>query len=280
MKIIEIKDKINEKEKNTILKCFTNKAFKEIIYKELFQLEYLETEYGFLSTIGIKIKYPENNYEIEGFIKTPDNSPYKNGIFNFIIKYQENYPKVHPIVIIKTKIFHCNVHRETRRCDISSYIGSMWNGTNIIDLPQILGMLNVFLAFNNPQSPYNREYANVFETNYSEFERISQEFLNKYGGRNFNPNLSYLFEGKYNTKNNDFDSSIYLVTIDTHYNIKKFYIPNRITVNEILNRANHHSNDKLNIIAGNKVLRDNDYVNENSNKAIFVIPGLLWARIH
>ena len=75
-KILQINNMLIEKEKKEIVKCFTNVSFKEKIYKELCQLEYLETEFGFLSSIGIKIKYPENNYEIEGFIRAPDNSPY------------------------------------------------------------------------------------------------------------------------------------------------------------------------------------------------------------
>ena len=126
---------LNEKDKKKIVKCFTNSTFKEKIYKELCQLEYLETEYGFLSSIGIKIKYPENNYEIEGFIKAPDNPPYKTGIFNFAIKYQNNYPNEPPKVIIKTRIFHCNVTSQQDKSDLDNYLKNIWNKD--IDLSQI-----------------------------------------------------------------------------------------------------------------------------------------------
>ena len=102
-------EKINNIEKDLILKCYTNKSFKDKIYHELCKVEELEKKYGFLSSIGIKLLLPEHNYEIEGFIKAPDNSPYKNGIFNFLIKYPVNYPIESPQLIIKTKIFHCNV---------------------------------------------------------------------------------------------------------------------------------------------------------------------------
>ena len=66
------------------------------IIEELHKLENLERNYGFLSSIQTKLLVPENNNEIEGFIKAPDNSPYKDGIFNFIIKYQSDYPQRAP----------------------------------------------------------------------------------------------------------------------------------------------------------------------------------------
>ena len=76
------------------------------IIEELHKLENLEKNCGFLSSIQTKLLVPENDYEIEGFIKAPDNSPYKNGIFNFIIKYPNDYPNNSPLIEIKTKIYH------------------------------------------------------------------------------------------------------------------------------------------------------------------------------
>lgn len=71
----------------------------ERIKREVSVLEDFERKYAFLSLIGVKIIKPKNNdfSQIEGFIKAPDNSLYKNGIFNFIIKYNLcNYPSQGP----------------------------------------------------------------------------------------------------------------------------------------------------------------------------------------
>ena len=53
----------------------------ERIRKEIAELEDFERKYAFLSSIGVKIIKPKNNdfSQIEGFIKAPDNSLYKNG---------------------------------------------------------------------------------------------------------------------------------------------------------------------------------------------------------
>ena len=78
----------------------------ERIQYELKTLEHLESNYGFLSSIGIKIINSRDLLNIEGFIKAPDNSPYENGIFKFLIKLDKYYPKSSPDLILKTKIFH------------------------------------------------------------------------------------------------------------------------------------------------------------------------------
>ena len=98
------------------LRCFSNKPFKDRFYNELSKVKLLEEKYGFLSSIGIKLIFPENDNEIEGFIKAPENSPYKNGIFNFMIKYNQGYPKDGPRLFIKTKILHCNLGYDGHCC--------------------------------------------------------------------------------------------------------------------------------------------------------------------
>ena len=70
--------------------------------QEFEHLKDLEREYGFLNSIQTKLLVPERINEIEGFMKAPDNSPYKDGIFNFIIKYPDNYPEMGPELILKT----------------------------------------------------------------------------------------------------------------------------------------------------------------------------------
>ena len=71
--------------------------------QEFEHLKDLEREYDFLNSIHNKLLVPERINEIEGFMKAPDNSPYKDGIFNFIIKYPDNYPERSSSINFKNK---------------------------------------------------------------------------------------------------------------------------------------------------------------------------------
>ena len=57
---------------------------------------------------------------MEVFIKAPENSPYKNGVFNFIIKFHSSFPELKPDVQLKTKIVHTEVDHNGR-CYIKFY---------------------------------------------------------------------------------------------------------------------------------------------------------------
>ena len=70
-------DKINKENIHKYMNNF-NGSFSEILKKDLDELRDLEKNYGFLSLIGVKLLLKHNQNEIEGFIKAPDNSPYKN----------------------------------------------------------------------------------------------------------------------------------------------------------------------------------------------------------
>ena len=48
----------------------------------------------------------QNDYQIVVFINAPENSPYKNEIFNFVLKFQNDYPTKGPKLIFKTRILH------------------------------------------------------------------------------------------------------------------------------------------------------------------------------
>jgi len=109
--------KIFENNRNNISKFsshfyFKNKSFRNNFKDDLMHLNDLEKDYGLLSSIGIKLLFTEKVNEIEGFIKAPENSPYRNGIFNFLIKFDMDYPENKPQLKIKTKIFHAEVSND------------------------------------------------------------------------------------------------------------------------------------------------------------------------
>ena len=124
---------------------------------------------------------PDHDYEIEGFIKAPENSFYRNGIFNFALKYPEDYPANSPLLIFKTKIFHCNVF-EKQKNDFNKFLYLSWKED---DLSIILGNLYGFFIFHNLYDPFDCNSAEIYIRNHHEFEIKCQEYVKKYASLEF-----------------------------------------------------------------------------------------------
>ena len=86
--------------------CFKSQSK---LYEEMDRLYKIEERFRLLSLMGIKLLLSvEKTNEIKGFIKAPENSPYRNGIFKFKISFSNYYPEESPNLFIETNIFHCN----------------------------------------------------------------------------------------------------------------------------------------------------------------------------
>ena len=146
-KIEKTNEEINSININNISKFVHNFSVNSlhIIKKDLEYLNYLEKNFGFLSSIGIKLLLNKNYNEIEGFIRAPKNSPYKNGIFNFIIKYSDDHPNSSPELKFKTKIFHTHV-RDDGHCCIK--LLGLWNKNTELSLT-LIGLYQFFLGNND-----------------------------------------------------------------------------------------------------------------------------------
>ena len=250
------------------LRCFSNKSFKDRIYNELSKVKILEEKYGFLSSIRIKLIFPENDNEIEGFIKAPENSPYKNGIFNFMIKYNQGYPKNGPRLFIKTKILHCNLGNEGFCClDLIN----CWRED--YDLSLILCSLYVFFVSNSPDTGYGNEATILCERNYSLFEQKCQEYVNQYANKEFNESFLYLFDEYYNINRNFSVSDSIIVSIEN--NLKEVIIPKeKLKDKHCLNLYfNMYFEDKAFII-GNKVFLGLSKVQDLNHQIIFIAPKI------
>ena len=243
------------------------------IIEELHKLENLERNYGFLSSIQTKLLVPENNNEIEGFIKAPDNSPYKDGIFNFIIKYQIDYPQRAPQIILKTKIFHCNVYVDGKCC-ISHLHQHMWDKN--YDISMILSFLYEFFIRNNPQSPCRGDLAELYMRDYNSFLEKCQQFVNLYAIKQFNSRLNYMFPDYSNIKLKFSNSNFIFVYNSKFITISK----DKIKDNDNFYLANSLGIDLKNnvFIVGNKVFdsitefKFKDYLGYH---IIYVVP-LIW----
>ena len=146
------------------------------LFEEIKRLSRYEEDFGLLSLMGIKLLFSnEKTNEIKGFIKAPENSPYRNGIFKFKILLRD-YPNYSPTLIIETNIFHCNYHFQIGRLMIDYLMD--WN--NDKHLIGVLTSLYEFFISNNPESCYNYEAGEMFRNNLSKFEQICREYVNKY----------------------------------------------------------------------------------------------------
>ena len=134
-------------------------------------------------TVGLVDK--DNIYNWKCTLVGPNDSPYRNGIFQIYMKFPYNFPKEAPEVIFKTPIFHLNVcpvklkDQELGHCCVS--VLNCWNPDTPIEeiLVSIFG-----LFYNaNPESAfrgYENETINEFNKNKKSYDKKVAYFTKKY----------------------------------------------------------------------------------------------------
>jgi len=173
--------------------------FHGIIYFELCALNELERYDGILSSIGIKLLMTKKFDELEGIIKAPKNSLYKNGIFNFVIKFYGDYPRDRPYINMKTKIFHTEVLNSDGRCCIKFL--NYWDEKT--DLSMILIGLYQFFFCNNDNG-YEGEITKIYRRkDYTLFKQKCQEYIKLYSFNMLDDKLEYLIQNCYYDIRND-----------------------------------------------------------------------------
>ena len=171
--------------------------------------------------------------------------------------------------MFKTRIFHCNVSKEGKN-DFSQFLYRFWKENT--ELSIILGNLYEFFIFHCPQSPFNRETAELYIRNNYEFKNKCQEYVKKYALLEFNENLDYLFQNNSYSKRQFSDSSFTSVFVET---LKE----ERISKGENTNFERIYNDKNILLIVGNKVFsRLNDFKdiqNNLNNEIIFIFPNFI-----
>ena len=215
---------------------------------------------------------------IEGLIKAPENSPYKNGIFYFVLKYGYDYPNRGPELLFKTKILHCECAENGHCC--TQFLNE-WDQRK--DLSQIIGVIyQFFMACHYYQNGYSNEATSILrQKDVSFFDQKYQEYVRSYANLFFDDNSDYYLFQDINdeTSKELFSKDINCVFLEG--DIIELYFssfPSLIELRQMLsNKVDNNSLNNKAIIIGNKVYNfDNPYPKIYSySKTMFIIPKAL-----
>ena len=225
----------------------------EKLYKDLKEVEYF-TKKGFLNTY--KLLKENDFFNLNGYIKAPDNSFYKNGIFHFniISQFYEKEKLLFYKGIIKTKIYHINSSE-------NGYISSTYFYTDKYKGRQnLLGALFAifqYFAFLNPDSPCNCEHAQIFKHNRSLFTQNCNEWKEKYALKSFPKNVEYLFEHEDYTNENNNKIEV-LCSVGRYVEISK----EQFNLDEVFKILGISSFSEWSYIVGNNIYFNKDDINE------------------
>ena len=122
---------------------------------------------------GIIIDKPDDLMLWNAKIIGPIGTPYENGIFELILRFDTDYPNRPPSVQFITPMFHPNIYRDGKICvDI---LQAEW--TPAQNVRTILLSIMSLLTDPNPASPANRDAAILYTSNKKEYDIKVIEFI-------------------------------------------------------------------------------------------------------
>lgn len=123
--------------------------------------------------VGITISEPEDIMRWNATILGPPDSPYENGLFHMLIRYDEDYPVKAPSLKFLTPMYHPNIYRDGKICiDI---LQSEWSPSQ--NIGSILLSIMSLLTDPNPASPANREAAELYSKDKAAYEKKVREHI-------------------------------------------------------------------------------------------------------
>ena len=130
------------------------------------ELEKLNAEDNIGITILSPTKPSDNILVWNVVIDGPKDTPYENGKFELLFKFEDNYPISPPSVRFITPIIHINVFSDGKICiDI---LQDQWAPS--LSVRTILYSLMSLLNEPNPNSPANRKLADLYAKNIVQYE--------------------------------------------------------------------------------------------------------------
>ena len=152
--------------KNGIEKAFTEAEMKNLLNKlqndknNPFPLDYWDEE-------------NKNPFQWEVVLIPPKDSIYDGGFFKVKIEFPNNYPLSKPKFYFRTKIYHLNISETS-----GSVCCTLKKTNNIMDYLDAVYLM--FTSEQNPESPYQKDWAKIYETDKSEFNKKVKEWVQEY----------------------------------------------------------------------------------------------------
>ncbi len=122
---------------------------------------------------GIIINKTADIMILNAILYGPPNTPYENGKFDVVLKFDSDYPVKPPSVKFLTPMYHPNIYRDGKICiDI---LQNEWSPSQ--NIRTILLSIRSLLMDPNPASPANRDAAILYNKNKTEYEEKVRDFI-------------------------------------------------------------------------------------------------------
>lgn len=123
---------------------------------------------------GIVIDDPADIMIWTARIRGPPDTPYEEGEFEMLIKFDNDYPKCAPSVKFVTPMYHPNIYRDGKIC-VDILQSHEW--TPAQNVRTILLSIMSLLMDPNPASPANREAAELYNKDKKAYGETVREFI-------------------------------------------------------------------------------------------------------
>ncbi len=123
---------------------------------------------------GIVIDTPSDIMIWNARIRGPPDTPYEEGEFEMLIKFDNDYPKCAPSVKFLTPMFHPNIYSDGKIC-VDILQSHEW--TPAQNVRTILVSIMSLLMDPNPASPANRAAAELYNKDKKAYGEKVREFI-------------------------------------------------------------------------------------------------------
>jgi len=124
----------------------------------------------------ISAKPHEDNILVwDAVIHGPPDTAFQGGIFKLKIHLPYRYPFFQPRVEFLTEIFHPNIHKTAICVDI---LQDNWSA--VLNISKVLYSIMSLLTDPNPDSPLNKEAADLYKIDKEKYNEKVKEYVTKY----------------------------------------------------------------------------------------------------